>query len=52
MRRDDWRIRVHARTVLTADAENFYLHARLDAQEGDSPVFTREWNERIERDLV
>ncbi|HEY5700579.1 MAG TPA: CocE/NonD family hydrolase [Gammaproteobacteria bacterium] len=52
MRRDDWRIRVHANTVLTCDAGYFYLHARLLAHEGDVEVFSREWKEKIRRNLV
>ncbi|MDX1513641.1 MAG: CocE/NonD family hydrolase [Gammaproteobacteria bacterium] len=52
MRRDEWRIRVHAQTVLTCDTEYFYLRARLDAHEGETPVFSREWEEKIKRELV
>ncbi|MDX1529606.1 MAG: CocE/NonD family hydrolase C-terminal non-catalytic domain-containing protein, partial [Gammaproteobacteria bacterium] len=52
MRRDEWRIRVHALTRLSADEEYFHLYARLDAHEGEEPVFSREWNEKIKRELV
>jgi predicted acyl esterase len=52
MRRDQWDIRVNARTRLTATREHFILQAWLDAYEGDHEVFTREWEEKIERDLV
>ena len=52
MRRDDWEIRVSASIRLTATRESFLLGARLTAQEGGEEVFDREWDERIERDLV
>ncbi len=52
MRRDEWRIRVHAQTRVTADTEFFHVYARLDAHEGDEQIFTREWNETVKRKLV
>jgi len=52
MRRGDWEIRVEARTRLSATREHFVLQAWLTAQEGEEEVFTRAWEERIERDLV
>ncbi len=52
MRRDEWRIRVHAQTRVTSDADFFYVYARLDAHEGEDQVFAREWNEKIKRQLV
>ncbi|NBC97181.1 MAG: CocE/NonD family hydrolase [Deinococcus-Thermus bacterium] len=50
--RGDWRIRTETRTVLTSDAEAFYLRAELDAYENDTRVYSRNWNERIRRDLL
>jgi len=54
MRRNGWQVRIRASTCLTCDADNFYLHATLEAQENDPPqdVFTREWNETIPRALL
>jgi hypothetical protein len=52
MRRGDWEIRVEARTRLIATQDYFVLQAWLTAQEGEAEVFVREWEERIERDLV
>ncbi|HSS64396.1 MAG TPA: CocE/NonD family hydrolase [Gammaproteobacteria bacterium] len=52
LRRDEWRIRIHAQTRVTADTECFHVYARLDAHEGEEPVFAREWNEKIKRELV
>jgi hypothetical protein len=33
-------------------AENFYIHARLDAYEKDHRIFSDNWDETIKRDLV
>ena len=52
MRRDQWEIQVTARTRLSATREHFLLQAWLNASEGDQEVFAREWQEKIERDLV
>ncbi len=52
MRRGAWRIRVDARTVTTADADHFRVQATLEAREAGEVVFSREWNERIPRDLL
>ena len=52
MRRQDWQVRVSARTELTATRTEFRLRAWLRAHEGDQEVFAREWDERIERDLL
>ncbi|MFW5926754.1 MAG: CocE/NonD family hydrolase C-terminal non-catalytic domain-containing protein, partial [Wenzhouxiangella sp.] len=50
--RGDWDVRVECLTVLTSDADNFFLHARLEAWEGPACIFNREWNESIPRKLV
>lgn len=52
MRRGDWEVRVEARTRMSATREHFVLQAWLTAQEGGEDIFAREWEERIERDLV
>jgi hypothetical protein len=52
MRRDQWEIQVNVRTRLSATREHFLLQAWLSAFEGDEEVFAREWQEKIERDLV
>lgn len=48
----DWRVRTETQTILTSDAENFYLQGDLDAFEGDQRVFCRTWRHSIKRDLV
>ena len=50
--RGDWKVRTTTRTVLTSDAENFYIHAELDGWEGDQRVYSRNWASTIPRKLV
>jgi len=50
--RGAWQTRSESRTVMTADAEAFYLEARIEAFEGDARIFDKAWKERIPRDLV
>lgn len=52
LERGDWCVYTVTRTRLTCDAEAFYLHATLDAYEGDERVHSSNWSERIERRLV
>jgi len=49
-RRGDWRIRTETRTRLTCTTTEFRLQAMLDAWEGDTRVFTRNWDLRFPRD--
>ncbi|MFE8069448.1 CocE/NonD family hydrolase [Marinobacteraceae bacterium S3BR75-40.1] len=49
LRRDDWHIQTTTRTILTSDAQWFYIHATLDAYEGERRVFCRTWNHRVSR---
>lgn len=50
--RDQWNIRTLTRTVLTSDSRFFYLRAELDAWEDGKRLYSRNWDYRIERDLV
>ncbi|TNF88196.1 MAG: CocE/NonD family hydrolase [Gammaproteobacteria bacterium] len=52
MRRGQWGVRVSARTRLGATATHFILRAWLSVLEGENEVFSREWEERIERNLL
>ena len=52
MSRGDWRIRTVTRTVLSSDRRQFTIAATLDAYEGDKRIYSRNWDERIQRDLV
>lgn len=51
-RRGDWSVRTTTRTVLIADATNFYIHAELDAYEGDKRLYSQNWDRTIPRDGV
>lgn len=51
-RRGDWHARILTRSVLTSDAENFYLQAELDAYEDDKRVFSKNWDKVIRRDYL
>jgi uncharacterized protein len=52
MTRGGWNIRTESRTVLTASKDTFYLRASLDAFEGETRVFTKNWSFDIPRDGV
>ncbi len=52
VRRGAWSVRTVTRTVLTSDAEHFYVDAELDAWEGDRRAFSRNWYAAIKRDLT
>jgi len=55
--RDDWRVEIVTRTVLTSTPEDFVITAQLDAYEldadqGDPRVYAQSWQRSIPRDLV
>lgn len=52
LQRKDWSIRTEARTVLTSDVQNFYIHATLDAYEDDQRFSAHDWNYTIPRDEI
>jgi len=51
-KRGDWHTRITTRTVLTSDTEYFYIDAELDAFEGDTRVYSQNWNMKVERDFM
>ncbi|MGD8742637.1 MAG: CocE/NonD family hydrolase [Granulosicoccaceae bacterium] len=51
-RRGDWSVRTTTRTVLTADISHFHIRAELDAFEGDTRIFSRNWERTIPRDGI
>jgi len=51
-RRRDWSVRTTTKTVLTADLDNFYVHAQLDAWEDEQRIYSENWQRTIERDHV
>ena len=50
--RDDWRVRIETRSVLTADRSAFRVTNSVDAYEGATRVCARAWTATIPRDLV
>lgn len=52
LEREGWSIRTRTRTRLTADTENFYLYAELDAFENEDRIKSLNWTETIPRDNV
>jgi len=48
--REKWSVRTETAASLTADAANFYLAGRVEAFEGETPVFRRDFAEAIPRD--
>jgi hypothetical protein len=50
--RGDWQVRATTRTVLTATATEFCVHATMDAWEGEERVVSRHWNVTVPRHLV
>ncbi len=51
LERDGWSVRTETFSQMTADRENFYLTARIEAYEDDKPVFEKDWQETIPRQL-
>ena len=51
-RRGDWDVRTVTETELTADPENFYIRATLDAYEDGESVYHQDWDLAIPRDHV
>ena len=50
--RDDIRLRTETRCAMWSDATQFYLHATVEAFEGDVPVFERTIEDTIPRDEI
>ena len=51
-KRGDWQVSSECSITLTSLRDAFQVMARLDAHEGESRVFSRNWDEVIPRDLV
>lgn len=48
----DWSTRVESTVVMTAELDEFRLHATLDCHEGERRVFSKNWDHRIPRDCL
>lgn len=52
LRRGDWTVRTSTRTFLYFTRSHFCMFASFDAWEGAKRVYSQNWDEHIERDLV
>jgi hypothetical protein len=52
LRRGSWHIHVETYSVMSANAEQFFVINKLDAYEGKTRVFSKTWNTTIPRRLV
>ncbi|MCB1430324.1 MAG: peptidase S15, partial [Nitratireductor sp.] len=52
MGRGDWQIEAKSSCAMRADAENFQIRANLSASENGQPVFERQYDDSIARDMV
>jgi len=52
LQRGEWSIVTYTRTVLTSTPTHFRILATLDAYDGDKRVFSKSWDEIIERDFL
>ena len=50
--RGRWRIRIDSKVAMDVTKDTFNIRAELDAYEGDARVFSRNWSQRLPRDLV
>lgn len=48
--RDGWSVRTETYASMTSDAERFHLTARLEAYEGDTLIYERDFTDSIARD--
>jgi hypothetical protein len=52
LKRGDWEVRLATYSKMTADATHFHLLNRVEAWEGKTAVFAKEYRKSIPRDLV
>ena len=50
--REDWSVCTETVTSMWADRGHFYINASIKAFEGESEIYTQDWDRRIPRDLV
>jgi hypothetical protein len=50
--RGKWRIRVDSKVAMDVTKDTFNIRAELDAYEGDVRLYSRNWSQRLPRDLV
>ena len=47
--REDWKVSTQSKLIVTCDASHFFLNGHCSAFEGDTRVFTRDWNVKTPR---
>ena len=52
LQRGDWSLRTETMTEMWSNAESFHLSARIEAYEGDTLVFEKDFKQSIARDLL
>ena len=52
MKRGEWSVFTRTKTALSADRDFYYIHAELEAFDGEERVVSRTWDERIPRNGV
>lgn len=52
LNRGDWECTTQTSMLLTSDSEHFFLHAELDAWEGEVRIFSKNWDRKIKRRCV
>ncbi|MCB9434722.1 MAG: CocE/NonD family hydrolase [Ardenticatenaceae bacterium] len=52
LKRGDWEVRLATHSEMTADATHFHLRNKMEAWEGKTAVFAKEYRKSIPRDLV
>ena len=50
--RNGWSVRTETSAEMRCDAQNFIVSARIEAYEGETLVFERDFEEKIPRDLL
>ena len=50
--RGDWKVRTETYSAMTASKTHWHVTGRLEAYEGDVKILTREWDQKIKRQLV
>ncbi len=50
--RENWSVMTQTQTLLTSNKGNFFIHADLDAYEGERRVFCRSWELEMPRDHI
>ena len=50
--RDEWSVRTETFAAMHSDAANFHLTGRIEAYEGETLVFERDFHETIPRSFI